>query len=531
MFETTQYTYPGTSAGYVTLANVSGTTYITDITVVNTIPYVSTITVGTNKNYQTINEALAAARAMVRPAKQRVNIVIDPGNYEEMLVVDVDSVSLINASASPSIGLSNQGVDIDANAVRITSYYGHGYNYYSMGTDQKWSADALRVNKDNGYVGYVNTGSGTTNGSYWNATVVVSGAGFQAYNIIFENSYNQYISKKESQDVVVEWTSGGKGTRPTTQGSVAVQNKSFVERAAAIAYLKSGDKSILYKCRVVGRQDSFYGTEGARVVAYKGSLMGGTDYIFGGMTLVAYQSDLAMNTSETSTDVAYITAAQQTTARGYLMYGCTVTSAKPGTETASVYLSKPGEFGRPWAASTSEVVFYNTTIEATNNPSFSAKSMIAPEGWLNTLSGTSAKMYEYGTIEKSGENNTASRASWSTVLSTPVLTDATAITTFNFTKGADNWDPIPSLIALENTGVATQVNNNSLTKLNIGASENTIFVNGLSSQANIRIYSLDGSLIKTTQAGANASIDSAKGVWIVKVQSAQGQTVAKVVVR
>jgi exo-poly-alpha-galacturonosidase len=529
--ETTQYTYTGTSAGYVTLANVTGTSYITDITVVNTIPYAATITVGTGKNYSTINDALAAARAMVRPNKERVMILVDPGNYEEMLVVDVDSISLINASSTPSIALLNQGVDIDANAVRVTSYYGHGYNYYSMGADQKWSADALRVNKENGYIGYVNTGSGTTNGSYWNATVVVSGAGFQASNIIFENSYNQYISKKESQDVVVEWTSGGKGTRPTTQGSVAVQNKSFVERAAAIAYLKTGDKSVLYKCRVVGRQDSFYGTEGARIVAYKGSLMGGTDYIFGGMTLVAYMSNLAMNTSETSTDVAYITAAQQTTARGYLMYGCTVTSAQPGTETASAYTSKPGEFGRPWAAATSEVVFYNTTVEASNNPSYTGKSLIAPEAWLNTLSGTSAKMYEYGTTEKSGENNSSSRASWATLLSTPTLTDGTAITTFNFTKGTDNWDPIPSLIALENTGVATKLTNNGIANLTIASATNQILVSGISDKATISIYSMEGALLKSVTVSTNATISASKGLWLVKVQSAQGQTVAKVIVR
>jgi exo-poly-alpha-galacturonosidase len=236
-----------------------------------------------------------------------------------------------------------------------------------MGTNQRWSADALAVNTENGYVGYVNAGAGTTNNSYWNATVLVSAAGFEAYDIIFENSFNQYVSKKESEDVVVEWTSGGKGTRPVTLGSTAVQNKSFVERAAAIAYTKGGDKSILYKCRVVGRQDSFFGAEGARVVAYKGSLMGGTDYIFGGMTLTSYMSDLAMNTSEVSTDVAYITAPQQTTNRGYLFYRCTVTSAIPGTETASAYLSKPGEFGRPWAAATGEAVFYSTTIKATDN--------------------------------------------------------------------------------------------------------------------------------------------------------------------
>jgi len=529
LLETTQYTYPGTSAGVVTLANVSGTTYITDVTVVNTIPYAATITVGADKNYQTINAALAAARAMVRPNKERVKIMIDPGNYEEMLVVDVDSVSLINASSTPSIGLLSQGVSIDPNAVRITSYYGHGYNYYSMGTNQQWNADALRVNKENGYTTYANTGAGTTNNSYWNSTVIVSAAGFQAANIIFENSYNQYISTKESQDVVTPQTI--MPARPTSVGSVTVQNKTYVERAAAIAYTKSGDKSVLYKCRIVGRQDSFYGAEGARVVSYKGSLMGGTDYIFGGMTLVAYKSDLAMNTSEASTDMSYITAPQQTTARGYLMYQCNVTSAKPITETASTYLSKPGEFGRPWAT-TGEAVFYNTTIEASNNPSFNGKSLISAEGWLNTLSGASNRCYEYGTVELSGENNQASRAAWSTVLSTPTLTDATAISTFNFTKGTDNWDPIPSLVALETGGLSTGIlTSQNTSTVQISAGVGKVFVSNVKSETRIDIYGLDGVLVQSRKITVDTNIALNEGTWIVKAIAVDGNKVVKVITK
>src|SRR5690606_36302225 len=124
---------------------------------------------------------------------QRVTFLIEPGNYEELLTIDVPNVSLVNASATPSIELANSGVDIADNAVRITGYYGHGYSYYSMTDNQKWDAEVLRVNKENGYLSYANKGAGTTNGSYWNATVVISANGFEAHNIIIENSFNQYI--------------------------------------------------------------------------------------------------------------------------------------------------------------------------------------------------------------------------------------------------------------------------------------------------------------------------------------------------
>ena len=449
-FERAEYLYPGTQDGYVTITTgMSTTSYFTNIQVIQPVAYTPQIHVGANKEYLTVNAALEAITRMDRTADQRVTVMVDPGDYEEMLVISQPNVTLKNASTSPSIALLNQGVDIDPQAVRITSYYGHGYSYYSMGKDQKWNADVLRVNRENGYCSTQNAGAATTNGSYWNATVVVDAPGFAAEDVIFENSFNQYISHKESQDVVVMWDSGNKGQRPVDYGNTGVQNRSFVERGAAIAFTGGADRAILNKCRVVGRQDSFYGDAPARVVIYQGAMMGAVDYIFGSMTAVFYQVDLVMNTSDVSSDASYLTAAQQSGGRGYLMDQCHVTSTVPQTETASTYLAKPGYFGRPWQATTSEVVFYNTTIETSNYPGSEGKSLISPLGWNDGLGGQSQFMYEYGTIEKSGENNLPNRASWSTVLAQPTLKDGTAITPFNFTKGSDGWDPLPGLMAAD----------------------------------------------------------------------------------
>ncbi len=38
----------------------------------------------------------------------RVTIMIDPGNYEEMIVISKPNITLKNASATPSIGLLNR---------------------------------------------------------------------------------------------------------------------------------------------------------------------------------------------------------------------------------------------------------------------------------------------------------------------------------------------------------------------------------------------------------------------------------------
>lgn len=407
-------------------------TYFTKISVYDPVAYKKQITVGANKEYKTINDALDAVAKMARPNNERVEIVIDPGNYEEMLVVDLPNVTLKNAAGKDSsLSIINKGVDIDNNVVRITSYYGHGYNYYSMNNGCKWDEEVLAANKENGYISKVNPGSGKTDGSYWNSTVVVTGTGFEADGIVFENSFNQYISKKEAADTVVMWESGSKGERPTTYGDTSVQKRSFVERAGAIAIL--GDKAVFNNCKFIGRQDTLYGDTGVNALFQKCDILGAVDYIYGPMTAVFYQCQLRMNTdSTTDSDQAYLTAAQQTSGRGYLMYNCTVTTTIPGVDTASEYRAKPGYFGRPWAANTSEVVFYNTVVETTDHPGSEGKSLIVPQGWNNTLSGESPKMCEYNTTEKSGENNGSARASWTTMLTEPKLADGSDITPKTF---------------------------------------------------------------------------------------------------
>ncbi|MBQ6787219.1 MAG: hypothetical protein IJO85_05815 [Lachnospiraceae bacterium] len=409
------------------------------------VPYKAEISVGTNGDYKTINEALEAVRNMERSEEERVVIAIEPGNYEEMLVIDVENITLKNASANPSIELTNKGVDIAEGAVRITSYYGHGYTYYSMGSDCKYDEELLAVNKENGYPSFENPGSGTTAGSYWNATVVVTASGFEADGIIFENSFNQYVSEKAANDIIVKQGAAKEGSKARADmeaGDVTVQNKAYVERAAALAMYNSLNDIVFDNCKFVGRQDTLYGGTNTYVEFNKCSIYGGTDYIFGGMIAIFNKCDLVFNTSEDKNDVGYITAAQQKSGRGYLMYECHITSTTPGVDTASAYTSKPGYLGRPWQADTSEVIFYNTTIDAADAHWASTdSSLIAPIGWNNSLSGESAGMCEYGTIEKSGADNSANRVAWATVLTSPVMNDGTEISLEAFRREIPEENP------------------------------------------------------------------------------------------
>ncbi len=434
------YNYTG-GAGTVTIT-VLGTSYLCKIELVQSVPYAETVTVGASGcDYATIGDALNAIAAMPRPNGERVTVLIQPGNYEEMLVVNVPNVTLKNASDAPSIALTDKGVGIAENAVRITWYYGHGYNYYSMGTDYKYDPTVLEVNKENGYASTVNPGAGT--GTYWNATVVVLADGFRAEGIIFENSFNQYVSEKAALDVLVAKENEAKeGTTPRAQlaaGSTAVQNKAYVERASALAIGNNCTEVYFENCKFVGRQDTLYGGKGSVVAFYDCAIYGGTDYIFGGMTAVFAKCDLVFNTSEDKNDVGYITAAQQDSGRGYLMYNCTVTSTTPGVDTASEYPSKPGYFGRPWTAKTSEVIFYYTVIEATDAHWYSlSPSLIHAEGWNSSLGGESNISGEFGTYEWAADvDNSANRASWAQVFTDEKCADGTPMTIANF---LGDWD-------------------------------------------------------------------------------------------
>lgn len=398
--------------------------------------------------FQSINDALIAVYYMDRPNNERVTIQIQPGNYEEMLIIGMPNITLKNASDTPSLRTLNKGVDIDKNAVRITSYYGHGYNYYSMDEDGRWSERVLKVSTENGYETYKNANK------LWNATVAVMADGFSAEGIIFENSFNQYISKKEANDTVVAQSDAPKGEKDTPRsslkaGSTAVQQKSMVERASALG-INNGCKQIFFdNCKFIGRQDTLFGGTDATAGFYKCSVYGGVDYIFGGMTAVFAKCDLVFNTSEDANDTGYITAAQQNAgSRGYLMYNCTVTSTTPGVDTASTLKSKPGMLGRPWKADTSEVLFYKTIIEQTDY-SGASESLIQSKGWLNSLSGESPFMQEYASKEASGAaSDTSARADWAAVLTagadgnvtlsdgTTVVNDNTVVTAF-----LGEWNP------------------------------------------------------------------------------------------
>ena len=104
------------------------------------------------------------------------------------------------------------------------------------------------------------------------------------------------------------------------------------------------------------------------------------------------------------------------------------------------------------------------------------------------------------------------------------------ITTLNFTKGNDSWDPIPALIEQDDaTGICKQVlSDNSLIISTDGVN---VYVNGVRGQAIISVYGMDGALVKTLRVDEDARLQLGAGFWIVKAGNEEGIKSAKVVIR
>ena len=369
---------------------------------------------------ESINAALDSARLVYAERGERTTILIEPGTYQEELTIDVPGLTLKNASKKPSIGLKNGGVECDPNAVRITWYYGHGYQYRSMGN---------RINY------------GGSRERRWNASVLVTAPDFRAENIIFENSFNLYVSEKEAADSLVDisqsdmpWTEKERPkkimpVRPKEAGSTEVQKKKYRERAAAISFTEGAKNAHLKNCRAVGRQDVLYGDQGASIYWEKGILQGGVDFIFGAMQMAIDKATIVANINGEKGDKCYISAGRSE-GRGMLFYKCHIRLAnedelvnpiflpfREGTGVGSqVWLARPWRWWGEtvWAYTTWEAGILNS--EAWHTGLVKDKEGFNPEN-------PCPNSYEY-----KSQDGSIGRPKWVSVLRKPILPDGTKLT-------------------------------------------------------------------------------------------------------
>ncbi len=400
-----------------------------------------------------ISPAIDSARTVYARTGEKTTIRIAPGTYYEELTIDVPGLRLVNAARRPSIALRDSGVHADPTAVRISWYYGHGYQYRSMGDRFNYGGKRTRC---------------------WNATVLVTAPDFYAENIIFENSFNQYISPAEAADSLtdisqarVDWTEKERPKRtmpirPKQVGSTEVQHKQYIERAAAISFTATAQRAHLRNCRCVGHQDVLYGDQGASLYIEGGVLQGGVDFLFGGLQMAVDRATIVVNVSTDKGDRCYISASRNDPdgthegagkygepapapqPRGMLFYRChirfatTDELARPGTT--------PAFLARPWRWWGETVWAYTTwdkgCVDSVAWHTGLTKGTPCPRSYeyhsqdLKTTTPTPHSIASIDTIATIDTINTITtyRPSWVTILSTPRLPDGTPLTPRSWLK-------------------------------------------------------------------------------------------------
>ncbi|MDR1753447.1 MAG: hypothetical protein LBR74_00880 [Eubacterium sp.] len=317
-----------------------------------------------DNNFKTIKEAVAAAKAM-NPSdeSQRITINIAPGLYREQIQIDTPYITFKNSA--PEKG-----------NVTITWYYGIGYKYYSI-KDGFYSEESAYDKYEKG------------SAARWGATVYVKSpaTAFRAENIIFEASFNRYITDEELAD----------GVEPDLKENIRfrrvkdadVKSKEATERASAMVY--EADQTEFYNCVFYGSQDTLCAGNNPVFKSYLKDcfIEGNTDYIFGQGNVVFDNCTLSLYGYTKGSTGGYITAAKEGE-QGYLFYNCTI-QPNPDME----MIVTPTYLGRPWDAN-GTVFFYNTKV--------TEKDIINPEGWTS-MSGNdpvNARFGEYNTIYADG---------------------------------------------------------------------------------------------------------------------------------
>ena len=288
---------------------------------------------GKNNNFNTVQDAVNKAKS-INPGNEnaRVTIHIAPGTYRQQVVVETPYITFVNDE--PSKG-----------EVLLTWYYGIGYKYYSA-NDQGYYDENLAKKKSSKNIA----------NKRWGATVLLfsKASYFKAKDIVFENSFNRYMTTEEVADGV-EYT--GETLKVQRTASLDVKAKSSTERAAAIS-IESTYVEFL-NCKFYSSQDTLY--TGNSPIYFKNCLIEGqTDYIFGRGNAVFDSCELRWKGYSSGTTGGYITAARGDidNYKGYLMYNCKVTKNK----SFLLKLDFSADLGSKLPKSYSLILFYKMIV-------------------------------------------------------------------------------------------------------------------------------------------------------------------------
>lgn len=341
------------------------------------VKYQSEVKVGKGQQFETITDAVKYIGRMTRTT-ERVTITLTDALYREQVMVDTPYVTISSEAGST-----------------ITWYYGSGYTYYSADMNGYYS-EARAVDK---YEKGVAIGMGT---GHWGATVNVlpTATAFRSEGVIYESSFNRYMTTEEVEDGVGK---GGDNSKVDRSKATDADIKLYKNKERACVIFIEADQSEFKDCQFLSSQDTMFTGNNTEHTYFKNCVIEGTtDYICGDGSAVFDGCTLSMyGYGDKAASGSIIVASKALSQLGYLFNNCKVVKTSyPGINKG---ITKT-YFARPWRAD-SKVVFLNTEVEDANT--------IAPAGFtsMSNVTPAKAKYYEYNTHLADGTKvSTSSRA-------------------------------------------------------------------------------------------------------------------------
>lgn len=341
------------------------------------VEYQAEVKVGKGQQFETITDAVKYIGRMTRTT-ERVTITLTDALYREQVMVDTPYVTISSETGST-----------------ITWYYGSGYTYYSADMNGYYS-EARAVDK---YEKGVEIGMGT---GHWGATVNVlpTATAFRSEGVIYESSFNRYMTTEEVADGVGK---GGDNSKVDRSKATDADIKLYKNKERACVIFIEADQSEFKDCQFLSSQDTMFTGNNTEHTYFKNCVIEGTtDYICGDGSAVFDGCTLSMyGYGDKAASGSIIVASKALSQLGYLFNNCKVVKTSyPGINKG---ITKT-YFARPWRAD-SKVVFLNTEVEDANT--------IAPAGFtsMSNVTPAKAKYYEYNTHLADGTKvSTSSRA-------------------------------------------------------------------------------------------------------------------------
>lgn len=341
------------------------------------VEYQAEVKVGKGQQFETITDAVKYIGRMARTT-ERVTITLTDALYREQVMVDTPYVTISSEAGST-----------------ITWYYGSGYTYYSADMNGYYS-EARAVDK---YEKGVAIGMGT---GHWGATVNVlpTATAFRSEGVIYESSFNRYMTTEEVEDGVGK---GGDNSKVDRSKATDADIKLYKNKERACVIFIEADQSEFKDCQFLSSQDTMFTGNNTEHTYFKNCVIEGTtDYICGDGSAVFDGCTLSMyGYGDKAASGSIIVASKALSQLGYLFNNCKVVKTSyPGINKG---ITKT-YFARPWRAD-SKVVFLNTEVEDANT--------IAPAGFtsMSNVTPAKAKYYEYNTHLADGTKvSTSSRA-------------------------------------------------------------------------------------------------------------------------